>query len=465
MALTLLDKIWRSHAVATEGDEILLYVDRTLVHEGSFHAFDLLAHEGRKVRRPDLTFGFADHYVPTVNRAAGLAGIQDPEARDLVALLERNARDYGFQHFGMSDPDQGIVHVVGPELGLVQPGAIVICNDSHTSTHGALGAYAVGVGASDLLQTLASQCRWERRPKAMRINLEGELRPGVGAKDVILAVIAKIGIAGAVGHAIEYAGRVIREMSIDQRMTICNMSIEAGARAGMVAPDATTFEYLAGRRYSPRGDEWTRAVEEWAKLSSDRDARFDKEVTLHVGELGPMVTWGTLPDQALPIDARIPHAGSVTDPKQRKLIERALDYMDLSPGTPIEGLKIDRVFIGSCTNARIEDLREAAAVACGRKARVPTIVSPGSNAIKRQAEEEGLDRVFSEAGFEWRAPGCSMCVGFNGDLVRAGERCASTSNRNFEGRQGKGSRTHLVSPGMAAAAAVAGELVDVRNWS
>lgn len=465
MRRTMLDKIWANHTIASEGDETLLYVDRTLVHEGSFHAFDLLRRAGRRLYRTDLTFGFADHYVPTANRESGLAGIRDEEARNVVSLLECNSREYGFEHFGMNDPHQGIVHVVAPELGLVQPGAIVICNDSHTSTHGALGAYAVGVGAPDLLQTLATQSRWERKPKAMRIVLEGRLPAGVGAKDVILAVIAKIGIGGAIAHAIEYAGSAIRAMSIEQRMTVCNMSIEAGARAGMVAPDERTFSYLAARPYSPRGADWERAVSAWRSLPSDPDARFAREVVLDVSELKPMVTWGTTPEQALPISAQVPDPFTLTDVKQRRLVERALEYMALTPRTPLAGLRLDRVFIGSCTNARIEDLRDAARIARGRKAQVPAIVSPGSIAVKGQAETEGLDRIFTDAGFEWRASGCSMCVGFNGDLVGAGERCASTSNRNFEGRQGRGARTHLVSPAMAAAAAVTGRLTDVSSWS
>ncbi|MDP2241506.1 MAG: 3-isopropylmalate dehydratase large subunit [Burkholderiales bacterium] len=461
---TLFEKIWRRHVIVQRGDsDALLHVDRNFVHEGSMFAFGALAKEGRNVRKPRQTFAVADHYVPTLNRERGMAGIADPEVRNMLELLENNARANDVVHFGIDDPRQGIVHVVGPELGITQPGLIVTCGDSHTSTHGALGALAVGIGASHLKQILATQCLWQKKPKTLRITVDGALGPGVSAKDVILAIIAKIGTAGGTGHAIEYAGAAMRALSIEGRMTVCNMSIEAGARAGMVAPDDTTFEYLHGREYAPRGAHWDQALALWRTLPTDEGATFDREVTLDARALEPMVTWGTSPEDALPVSAAVPDPASVSDADRRARMEQALRYTGLTPGTPLQQVKIDRAFIGTCTNGRIEDLRAAAAVLKGRKVTVPSWVSPGSTTIKRQAEAEGLDRIFREAGFDWRASGCSSCASMNGDIVPAGERCASTSNRNFEGRQGKGSRTHLMSPAMVAAAAVTGRITDVRK--
>ncbi len=461
---TMFEKIWQRHVIVQRGDsDALLHVDRNFVHEGSMFAFGALAKEGRKVRKPRQTFAVADHYVPTLGRERSMAGISDPEVRNMLELLANNARANDVVHFGIDDPRQGIVHVVGPELGITQPGLIVTCGDSHTSTHGALGALAVGIGASHLKQILATQCLWQKKPKTLRIRVDGTLGPGVSAKDVILAIIAKIGAAGGTGHAIEYAGAAMRALSIEGRMTVCNMSIEAGARAGMVAPDDTTFEYLHGREYAPRGAHWDQALALWRTLPTDEGATFDREVTLDARALEPMVTWGTSPEDALPVSAAVPDPASVSDADRRARMEQALRYTGLTPGTPLQQVKIDRAFIGTCTNGRIEDLRAAAAVLKGRKVTVPSWVSPGSTTIKRQAEAEGLDRVFREAGFDWRASGCSSCASMNGDLVPAGERCASTSNRNFEGRQGKGSRTHLMSPAMVAAAAVTGRITDVRK--
>jgi 3-isopropylmalate/(R)-2-methylmalate dehydratase large subunit len=460
---TLFEKIWQCHVIVERGDnEALLHVDRNFVHEGSMFAFGALAKEGRKVRKPRQTFAVADHYVPTLNRERGLAGIAAAEVRNMLELLSNNARANDVVHFGVDDPRQGIVHVVGPELGITQPGLIVTCGDSHTSTHGALGALAVGIGASQLKQILATQCLWQKKPKTLRITVDGALAPGVDAKDVILAIIAKIGAAGGTGYAIEYAGAVMRALSVEGRMTVCNMSIEAGARAGMVAPDAKTFEYLAGRDYAPKGADWDRALELWRVLPTDDGAAFDREVTLDGRALEPMVTWGTSPEDALPVSAAVPDPASAAGDRRARM-EQALRYTGLVPGTPLQEIKIDHAFIGTCTNGRIEDLRAAAAVLKGRKVTVPSWVSPGSTTIKRQAEAEGLDRIFREAGFDWRASGCSSCASMNGDIVPAGERCASTSNRNFEGRQGKGSRTHLMSPAMVAAAAITGRITDVRK--
>jgi 3-isopropylmalate/(R)-2-methylmalate dehydratase large subunit len=461
---TLFEKIWDCHVVARRGEnEALLYIDRNIVHEGSFHAFGQLAREGRKVRRPKQHLATADHYVPTANRARGIAAVEDPERRGMIALLEKHAADHGLTHFGIDDPRQGIVHVIGPELGFTQPGLTLACGDSHTSTHGGLGAFAFGIGASQLKQVLATQCLWQKKPKTLRVTVDGALGPGVGAKDVILAIIAEIGTAGATGHVIEYAGSAIRSLSIECRLTVCNMSIEAGARAGMVAPDDRTYEYLAGREYTPRGADWDRALAYWRTLPTDEGARFDREVRLNGARLAPMVTWGTSPEEALGVDGRVPDPAELRDPVKRAHAEQALAYMDLKPGTPVTEIRIDRAFIGTCTNGRIEDLRAAAAVLKGRKAVVPGWVSPGSTPVKRQAEAEGLDRIFIEAGFEWRGSGCSGCAAMNGDSVPAGQRCASTSNRNFEGRQGKGARTHLMSPAMVAAAAVTGRITDVRK--
>jgi 3-isopropylmalate/(R)-2-methylmalate dehydratase large subunit len=462
-AHTLFDKIWEQHVITAGEGEALLYIDRNFVHEGAFHAFAQLAKEGRKVRRPRQTFATADHYVPTVGRDRGIAGITDPEMREMLDLFERNAVENGIDYLGIDDPRQGIVHVIGPELGLTQPGLTITCGDSHTSTHGAFGALAVGIGASQLKQVLATQCLWQKKPKTLRITINGSLERGVGAKDVILSVIAKIGIGGATGHTIEYAGSAIRALGMEGRLTICNMSIEAGARAGMVAPDDTTYEYLHGRDFAPKGDDWEHAIEWWRTLPSDEGARFDREVELDGSMLEPTVTWGTLPEEALPVSARIPAPAAMATTEQRAHAEQALRYMDLRPGMPLTDIRIDRAFIGTCTNARIDDLRAAAAILRGRKAVVPAWVSPGSSQIKKQAEAEGLDRIFTEAGFEWRASGCSACAAMNGDIIPGGMRCASTSNRNFEGRQGKGSRTHLMSPAMVAAAAVAGRITDVRT--
>jgi len=458
--LTLYEKIWNAHEVATgPGGRTLLYVDRHLIHDGSFHVFEALRATGRNVRRPDLCFATPDHYVPTGDRS----NIADPVVRDKIEILAANTAAAGIRHFGIDDVRQGIVHVIGPEQGITLPGVTLVCGDSHTSTHGALGAMAFGIGASEATHVMATQTLWARRSKTMRINISGVLAPGVHSKDIILAVIAKIGAAGGAGHALEYAGSAIRALSMDARMTICNMSIEAGARCGMIAPDDTTFDYLAGKPFAPTAAQWDRALAHWRTLPSDADAGFDREVDLDAGALAPMVTWGTSPEHGAGIGTLVPDPAREADPARRKSIELALDYMGLKPGQAIEGLALDRVFIGSCTNSRLEDLRIAAAVVKGRRAAIPAMVVPGSGLIKKAAEAEGLDRIFKEAGLEWREPGCSMCVGMNGDLVDAGQRCASTSNRNFEGRQGKGARTHLVSPAMAAAAAVTGRLTDVRK--
>jgi 3-isopropylmalate/(R)-2-methylmalate dehydratase large subunit len=464
LAQTLFDKIWEQHVIVRrEGDEVLLHIDRNLVHEGSFHAFGALAKEGRKVRMPRQTFAVADHYVPTLGRERGVDGAEDADARHMIRLLEENSRVNGIAHFGMDDARQGIVHVIGPELGITQPGLTVTCGDSHTSTHGALGAFAFGTGASQLKQILATQCMWMKRPKTLRITVSGTLSACVTGKDVVLAIIAKIGTAGATGHVIEYAGAAIRGLSIEGRLTVCNMSIEAGARAGMIAPDDAVYQYLHGREFAPKGADWERALAQWRTLPGDDGARFDREVTLDGGRLEPMLTWGTSPEEALPVSARIPDPKTLGDANQRAHATQALAYMDLKPGTALTDIQIDRGFIGSCTNGRIEDLRAAAAVLKGRKAAIPAWISPGSTALKLQAEAEGLDHIFKDAGVEWRASGCSSCAAMNGDTVPAGLRCASTSNRNFEGRQGKGARTHLMSPAMAAAAIVTGRITDVRK--
>jgi 3-isopropylmalate/(R)-2-methylmalate dehydratase large subunit len=463
-ARTMFEKIWDAHVIVARPDgDTLLHVDRNLIHEGSFHAFGALAAEGRAVRRPHQTFAVTDHYAPTRNRDQGIAAVPDPEMREMIELLDGNTRRHGIRHFGLDDPDQGIVHVIGPELGLTQPGLLITCGDSHTSTHGALGAYAFGIGQSQLRLVMSTQAIWQKKPKTFRIAVEGTVPAGVSAKDIVLAIIARIGTAGATGHCIEYSGAAIRALSMEGRLTVCNMSIEAGGRAGLVAPDDTTFDYLHGRRYAPAGPDWDNAVAMWRQLPSDTQACFDRELTLDGATLAPMVTWGTSPEEAVPIDAVVPDPRDAANADQRAHMEQALRYMGLAPGTPLEQVRIDRAFIGTCTNGRIEDLRAAAAVLRGRKAVIPAWVSPGSMAVKRQAEAEGLDRVFTAAGIDWRASGCSGCAAMNGDQVPAGERCASTSNRNFEGRQGKGSRTHLVSPAMAAAAAVTGHLTDVRR--
>ncbi len=465
MQRTLFEKIWDRHVIVTRGaDEALLHVDRNFVHEGSFHAFDALAAEDRKVRKPRQTFATADHYVPTRNREQGIAAVTDPEMRNMLELFATNTKANGIEnYYGLDDPRQGIVHVIGPELGITQPGLVITCGDSHTSTHGAVGALAVGIGASQLKQILATQCLWQKKPRTLRVTVDGTLAPGVTAKDIILAIIAKIGTAGATGHAIEYAGLAIRALSMEGRLTVCNMSIEAGARAGMIAPDDTTFAYLKGREFAPKDAHWELALAFWRSLPSDDGAHFDQEVALNAQELVPMVTWGTSPEEAAPITAVVPDPATATNADRRAHMEQALRYMELTPGTKLEEIRIEHAFIGTCTNGRIEDLRAAAAVLKGRKVVVPAWVSPGSTTIKRQAEAEGLDRIFRDAGFDWRGSGCSSCAAMNSDTVPAGERCASTSNRNFEGRQGKGARTHLMSPAMVAAAAVTGKLTDVRK--
>ena len=458
---TLFEKIWRQHRIVERDDgQALLWIDRHLCHEGSFHAFDKLARSGRKVRRPDLTFAIADHYVPTRDRAAGA---RDSEIATMIRLLGENAAANQVRLFGLDDPDQGIVHVVAPELGLTQPGATLVCGDSHTSTHGAFGALAFGIGASEVAHVLATQSLWQKRPRTLRIMIDGRLGAHVTAKDLILAVIARIGADGAAGHVVEYAGEAIRAMSMEARMTVCNMTIEAGGRAGMVAPDDTTLNWLHGRRYAPKGADWDAAVAEWRGLASDPGAAFDREVALDAAGIAPTVTWGTSPQDVVPVTGKTPDPAAESDPNKKAAIERSLKYMGLEPNTPIAEVKVDKVFIGSCTNARLDDLRAAAAVLKDRRAAVPVMVVPGSSAVKRAAEAEGLDRVFRDAGAEWLESGCSMCAATNGDMVAPGLRCASTTNRNFRGRQGPGSRTHLMSPAMAAAAAVTGRITDVRE--
>jgi 3-isopropylmalate/(R)-2-methylmalate dehydratase large subunit len=461
---TLFEKIWSRHRVLERPDgQTLLYVDCHLVHDGSAPAFDRLRDRGIGVRAPHRTFATPDHYVLTDTR--DVAEIPDPERRGMVEQLTRNTAEAGVTMFGLDDPRQGIVHIVGPEAGLSQPGALLVCGDSHTSTHGAVGALAFGIGSTEVSHVLATQSLWQRKPKTLRITVDGALGPGVTAKDVILAIIARIGAAGATGHVIEYAGSSISGLSIEGRLTLCNMSIEAGGRAGMVAPDDTTFAYLHGRPYAPKGAAWDEAVARWRALPSDAGAAFDREVSLDGAAIEPMVTWGTSPENALPITGVVPDPDGEPDAERRDGMRRALDYMGLTPGTRLEDVPVDRVFIGSCTNSRIEDLRAAAKVAKGRKVAdgVLAWVVPGSGLIKLQAEAEGLDRVFIEAGFDWRQAGCSLCLGTNGEIVAPGQRCASTSNRNFVGRQGPGARTHLMSPAMAAAAAVSGHLADVRR--
>ncbi len=462
---TIFDKIWESHVIARRDDgECLIYIDRLLLQENSFHAFDKVRREGRRVRNPGQAFAFADHYVPTRDRSRGLASIDDPEIRNMVELIEADTRAYDITLFGLGDIRQGILHVVGPEQGITQPGLVIAGADSHTSTHGALGAYAFGIGSSEVAHVLAVQALWRARPKTMLVDVVEPLPPGTTAKDLILAIIARIGAGGAVGHVIEYAGPGIAGLSVEQRMTVCNMSIEAGARAGLVSPDEKVFDYVKGRPYAPRGADWERALAYWRSLPSAPGARYDRRVEIRAEDIAPMVTWGTSPDQAMAVTGRVPDPAAESDAINRRRMERALTYMDLRPGQELRSVAIDRAFIGSCTNSRIEDLRAAAAVVKGRQVSVPAMVVPGSGLIKRQAEEEGLHEIFLGAGLEWREPGCSMCVAINGDSLKPGERCASTSNRNFEGRQGRGGRTHLMSPAMAAAAAVAGRLSDVREF-
>jgi 3-isopropylmalate/(R)-2-methylmalate dehydratase large subunit len=463
MPRTLFEKVWDAHVVSQlPNGPALLYVDLHLVHEvTSPQAFEGLRLGGRQVRRPELTVATVDHNVPTGDRRLPIA--DEVSARQVDALV-RNAREFGVELFDLDSPEQGIVHVIGPELGLTQPGMTIVCGDSHTSTHGAFGALAFGIGTSEVEHVLATQCVMQSRPNTMEVQFTGRPQPGISAKDLILALIRRIGTAGGAGHVIEYTGEAIRALSMEGRMTVCNMSIEAGARAGMVAPDDTTFAYLAGRPRVPKGEEWSRAVAGWSGLGSDPSARYDRRVVLDASAIEPQVTWGTNPAMTANISERVPDPSLAASATERESFRRALDYMGLRPGVPLEGLPIDRVFLGSCTNARLEDLREAASVAQGRRVArgVRAMVVPGSRQVKAAAEQEGLDRVFTDAGFEWRNPGCSMCLGMNEDVLGAGERCASTSNRNFEGRQGRGGRTHLVSPAMAAAAAIAGCLTDVR---
>jgi 3-isopropylmalate/(R)-2-methylmalate dehydratase large subunit len=463
---TLLDKVWDAHVVRElEDGRTLLYIDRHLVHEvTSPQAFEGLRVAGRKVRRPDLTFATVDHNVPTsANRHLPIA---DPLARQQVETLRDNAVKFGVPLYDFNSGRQGIVHVIGPELGLTLPGTTIVCGDSHTSTHGAFGALAFGIGTSEVEHVLATQCLAQAKPKAMRVNLTGTLGHGVTAKDVALALMGRLGVSGGSGHALEIAGPLIAQLSMEQRMTICNMSIEAGARSALMAPDATTMAFLEGRPHAPKGADWTAAVERWQQLQSDPGAKFDAEISIDVSALAPLVTWGTRPDMVEPVTGTVPDPKAASSEGDARAMERALAYMGLTPGTAIDSVLVDRVFIGSCTNARLEDLRAAASVAKGHKvsSRVRAMVVPGSQQVKADAEREGLDRIFAEAGFEWREPGCSMCLGMNDDILGEGERCASTSNRNFEGRQGRGGRTHLVSPAMAAAAAIEGHFTDVRRW-
>jgi 3-isopropylmalate/(R)-2-methylmalate dehydratase large subunit len=465
-ARTLFEKIWTSHVVRdAPGEPTLLYIDLHLVHEvTSPQAFDGLRMSGRRVRRPDLTIATMDHNTPTWPLDQP---VTDAIAQAQLDALERNCRAFGIRLEDRFSSLQGIVHVIGPELGLAQPGLTIVCGDSHTSTHGALGALAFGIGTSEVEHVLATQTLPQKKPKAMEVRVDGELPLGVTAKDIILGVIGQIGIGGGVGHVIEYTGSAIRGLSMEGRMTVCNMSIEGGARAGMIAPDGTTFRYLEGRPHAPAGADWERALDEWRALPTDPGATYDKTVRLDAGKLVPHVTWGTNPGMVAPITGRVPDPLASRSDDDRRSVEQALRYMNLQPLTPIQDIHLDRVFIGSCTNARIEDLRAAAQVVRGKHVHptVRAMVVPGSHQVKVAAEREGLDRVFSEAGFEWREAGCSMCLGMNPDILQPGERCASTSNRNFEGRQGKGGRTHLVSPPMAAAAAIAGHFVDIRDWN
>jgi 3-isopropylmalate/(R)-2-methylmalate dehydratase large subunit len=461
---TMFEKIWSRHSIVERPDgQTLLYLDRHLIHDGYAPAFEFLRERGLRPRAPERIFGTPDHYVPTHSR--DVVQIEDAERRHMVDALTENARAAGITLFGLNDRRQGIVHVIGPEQGISQPGMTIVCGDSHTSTHGALGALAFGIGMTEVTHALATQALWQRKPRTMRIAVNGPLGRGVTAKDLILAIIAKIGASGATGHVIEYAGCAIRGLSMEGRLTVCNMSIEAGARAGMIAPDDSTYNYLSGRPYAPAGEEWDKSLARWKALPSDEGACFDRELSMNAGEIDPMVTWGTSPQDAVSILGRVPDPAGAPSAERRASIARALDYMNLQPGVPIEGIQIDRVFIGSCTNSRIEDLRGAASVVNGRHVQnhVQAWVVPGSGLIKAQAEAEGLDRVFEKAGFQWREAGCSMCLGTNGEVVAPGERCASTSNRNFVGRQGRGARTHLMSPAMAAAAAVTGHLTDVRQ--
>ena len=461
---TIFEKIWDAHVVHEEpGQPDILYVDLHLVHEvTSAQAFDGLRMNGRRVRRPDLTVATADHNTPTDRSSP----VRDPTSRKQLEALARNCEEFGITLYGMGNPLQGIVHIIAPEQGRTQPGMVIVCGDSHTSTHGAFGTFALGIGTTQVEQVLATQCLVQAKPKTMELRIDGALPFGVTAKDLVLSIIGRLGVDGGQGHVTEYTGEAVRSLSIEGRMTVCNMTIEAGARAGMVAPDEVTFEYLRGRPHVPRGDDFEAAVEHWSGLRSDVGARFDTTVEIDATTLEPMVSWGTNPGMVAPVTGRVPDPASFDSDADRRAAERALEYMALEPDTAIQDIAIDRVFLGSCTNARIEDLRTASEVVEGRRVsdRVSAMVVPGSTAVKAQAEAEGLDRIFKDAGFDWREAGCSMCLGMNPDILSPGERCASTSNRNFEGRQGKGGRTHLVSPQMAAAAAIAGHFVDIREW-
>jgi 3-isopropylmalate/(R)-2-methylmalate dehydratase large subunit len=464
---TLYDKIWESHLVADQDGESIFYIDLHLIHEVTTpQAFAGLRAAKRAVRRPDRTLAVADHNVPTEGQALGVAAVADDEARLQLQTLERNVHDYGIEFFPMGDVRNGIVHVVGPEQGRTQPGMTIVCGDSHTSTHGAFGALAQGIGTSEVEHVLATQTLRQKKSKNLRVNIEGEPIPGVGAKDYALAVIREIGTAGGTGYVIEYAGSAIRALSMEGRMTLCNLTIEAGARAGLVAPDETTFDYLRGRPAAPKGAAWEMALPYWQSFFSDPDAHFDREITIDAGSIAPLVTWGTSPEDVIAVTDKVPTLDSFTTPDKRASAERALEYMGLTAGQPITEARVDVVFIGSCTNSRIEDLRAAAKIVEGRKVagHVRAMVVPGSGLVRAQAEDEGLDAIFLAAGFEWREPGCSMCLAMNPDKVGPGQRCASTSNRNFEGRQGRAGRTHLMSPVMAAAAAIAGHIADVRDF-
>ena len=464
MGKTLFDKIWDNHLVTSIDESTnLIFIDLHLVHEvTSPQAFDSLRISDRKVKYPELTLATVDHGVPTSNR---LLGIKDPLSKIQIEALEKNCEEFGVTLFGINDPRQGIVHVIGPEQGITQPGMTIVCGDSHTATHGAFGALAFGIGTSEVEHVLATQTLAMEKPKTMKVEVIGDVSDGVGPKDIILGIIRKIGTGGGAGHVIEYVGDVIKNMTMENRMTICNMSIEGGARAGMIAPDETTFNYLKDKNYAPKDSDWNDAINEWGELFSDDDAAFDKVVTINAGELEPSVSWGTNPSQVIFINDEIPHPDNFQDESDKEAAIRALEYMDLESGIKINEINLDRVFIGSCTNGRIEDLREAAQVIKGKKVSetVGAMVVPGSTLVKNQAEEEGLDKIFIDAGFDWREAGCSMCLGMNPDILSPGERCASTSNRNYEGRQGAGGRTHLVSPKMAAAAAIHGKFVDIRD--
>jgi len=465
-ALTLFEKIWNDHVVVEKpGEPALLYIDLHLIHEvTSPQAFEAMRNAGRKIRVPGRTFATLDHNVPTTDRSKP---IEDPDSRLQVEMMRRNCREFGVTLYDLGAPEQGIVHVIGPELGLTQPGMTIVCGDSHTATHGAFGALAFGIGTSEVEHVLATQSLWQTRPTTLEIRVDGALGKGVTAKDIILGIIGQIGTDGATGCVIEYRGRAIEALSMEERMTVCNMSIEAGARAGMIAADKTTIDYLRGRRRVPIGADFDKLAERWARYRSDEGARFDRTVTFDAAKLAPQVTWGTNPGMVVEVGGCVPDPASFSDSTARNAAERALEYMGLKPGRRIEDIAIDRVFIGSCTNSRISDLQAAAEIVRGKKvsSKVHAMVVPGSQLVKMEAERLGLDRIFRDAGFEWRESGCSMCLGMNPDILKPGERCASTSNRNFEGRQGKGGRTHLVSPQMAAAAAIAGRFVDVRSWS